>query len=314
LGVVRNQGKVKVKARPRGSITLWAWAISITVHLIVFSAFAIAKFSKSQTQGKQQPIPVAKVSEVKRLLETASIITKPKIKKATPNQLAKNTQKMLPTKQIFESAKSKSQELESFSIAPHSQDPFSLPSNSKLPYERIEFFGSFTNQRKICYLIDCSGSMRGVFGQVQKKLRDSIASLQQDQYFCIIFFGDNRLLEFENGQMRRATQKAKSAAYDFIESANPAGQTNALAALERAVQIPDNNGAGPSVIYFLTDGFELTTEDVPMFSQKITNLLRRFAPKTVINTIGFWPQDTDCKMLEIIARQSGGEFILVKDN
>lgn len=111
--------------------------------------------------------------------------------------------------------------------------------------------------------------------------------------------------------MLRAGEKAKSAAYDFIDSIQPAGLTNAPAALERAVQIRDGRGISPSVIYFLTDGFELTAKGTQIFSQKVADLLKRFAPTTRINTIGFWPQSSDRKMLEEIARQSGGDFILI---
>ena len=193
-----------------------------------------------------------------------------------------------------------------------SQGIFSFAESGILP-KGVEFFGSWTDQRKVCYLVDCSGSMQGIFGRVRKKLKESIGNLQPDQYFYIIFFGSEKLFEFGNGRLLRATREAKSAACEFIDSARPAGRTNALVAMERAVKVRDESGHSPAVIYFLTDGFELTTKDVPRFSQKIVNLLKRFAPATKINTIGFWPQSQDRRMLETIARQSGGEFILVTD-
>ena len=100
--------------------------------------------------------------------------------------------------------------------------------------ERIGFFGSFTERRKICYLVDCSGSMRGVFRRVRKELKESIGNLQRDQYFHIIFFGGGRLIEFSNGRLLRVTEKAKFSACDFIDSVEPVEQTNAL---ERGMQI-----------------------------------------------------------------------------
>jgi hypothetical protein len=136
-------------------------------------------------------------------------------------------------------------------------------------------------------------------------------NLQPDQYFCIIFFGGDRLFEFSDGRLLRATQKTKSAAYAFIDSIQPKGQTNALGALERSVRIRDSQGGTPSIIYFLTDGFELAAEDACRFSQKIANLQKLFAPTARINTIGFWTQGDDREMLQAIARQSGGEFVFV---
>jgi hypothetical protein len=86
-----------------------------------------------------------------------------------------------------------------------------------------------------------------------------------------------------------------------------------MAALERALQIRDESGDAPSLVYFLTDGFELTSRNAQRLPQKMANLLRRFAPDTKINTIGFWPAEDDRKMLKIIAEQSGGEFVSVTD-
>jgi len=290
-------------------VAFWAWVASIAVHLVVLTAFGVVKFSRCKVQVEQRPPPMAKVSRIKKLIAAAPIIPKPKIKKSAESRFARGTNKSLPTNRIFGVLKAGSQNLGDLLEPVHSQSVLSLPSGADLP-PRIEFFGSRTEQRKVCYLVDCSGSMRGTFVQVQKKLKESIGNLQPDQYFYIIFFGGDSLFEFGDNLLR-ATQKAKSSAYDFIDSIRPAGQTNALAALERAVQIRDGSGVSPSLVYFLTDGFELTTEDAQRFSQKIANLLARFAPRTRINTIGFWPQGDDRKMLEAIAKQSGGESVFI---
>ena len=303
----------RVKVRWSGSVTFWAWAVSIAVHLIVLTTFGIVKFSQSNApnQDKQQPIPMAKVSQIKKLMQTAPVIPKPKIARPARDQMAGSTSGLLPANQVFSTAK------------PYSQNPVNLakasvsqvvsPSGIANLSPKVEFFGSWTEERKICYLVDCSGSMQGTFGRVCKKLVESVKSLQPDQYFYIIFFGGDKLFELGSGRLLRATEENKSAACNFIESVQPAGQTNAIAAMERVVQIRDGRGAGPSIVYFLTDGFELTTEDSQKFAQKVTLLLKQCAPRTRINTIGFWPQDNDRKMLETIAQQTGGEFVVVAD-
>ena len=76
-------------------------------------------------------------------------------------------------------------------------------------------------------------------------------------------------------------------------------------------RIHDGKGGRTSLVYFLTDGFELTDKDATAFPQRIANLLERFAPMMRINTIAFLPQAGDRKMLEAVARQSGGEFVWV---
>jgi hypothetical protein len=302
-----NQGMVS--SRRGGSVALWAWAVSIVLHLAVLAALGVVKFSRSEAGDKQQPVPMAKVSQVKKLIEANPVIPRPKIKKLTGDRFRKSSHKLLPANQIFETTKPGSQSPCDFTKPSAPTGEFSK-SGADLP-RGVEFFGCRTDRRKVCYVVDCSGSMQGIFGRVQKKLRDSITALQQDHYFYIIFFGSNRLFEFGDGFLLRATEQTSSAACDFIESIRPAGKTNAMAALERAVQIRDRRGLSPSIIYFLTDGFELTTEDAGKFSQRITNLLKSFAPTTKINTIGFWPQSNDRKMLEIIAEQSGGKFVRI---
>lgn len=295
-----------------GSVTFWAWTVSVGVHLAILTALGFAKFPWSKPESRQQPIPITRVSRVKELMQAAKIIPKPKMSKPDVKRFDGTSEAKSSLVCVFDGIKPNPESLGDLIRTQGPQSVFSLASGRVLP-QRIEFFGSSAGGRKVCYVVDCSGSMQGVFGRVRKELKDSIRKLQQDQYFDIIFFGGDKLLEFGGGRVLRATDGSKFAAYGFIDSVRPSGQTNAMAALERAVQIHDAGGLGPSVVYFLTDGFELTEQDTQETSEKITNLLKRFASGTRINTIGFWPQSNDRKMLETIARESGGEFVLVTD-
>jgi hypothetical protein len=180
-----------------------------------------------------------------------------------------------------------------------------------LPSHKTEFFNSFTDKRKICFLVDCSGSMQGTFGRVRKELAESINSLLPEHYFSLIFFGSGRLFEFEDGLLVRASDKVKMSALAFIESIKPAGQTNAMQALQEAVRVCGGNS---SVIYLLTDGFELTLQDTDRFAQQICNLLKTFAPQANVNTIGLWPQDEDFTLLKALASRTGGECVIIREN
>lgn len=291
----------------------WAWGVSIAVHLIVLAAFGAAKFSRFTPAGNQLAAPMAQVTQIKKLIHANPIIPKPKVKKPIETILTHKTAPLVSAGRILGTTRPNSEGVGKFVRSSVPASKLLVPDSRLLP-RGIEFFGSWTDQRKVCYVVDCSGSMKGIFGQVQKKLKDSVESLQPDQYFCIIFYGNNKISEFGDGRLVRATGKAKSAAYDFVDSVRPAGSTNTMAALQRAVQIHDARGSSPSVIYFLTDGFELVSEDSHKFSKEIARLLKRFAPTTKINTIGFWPQSQDRKLLETIARQTGGEFVFVGDD
>ena len=297
-----------------GSVTFWAWTASIAVHLVVLTVFGVVRFSHSRAGDKQRLTPTARISRVEKFIQASPVTPKPKVKKPVREDIAKAREQLLPASPIFNTPKPAVRDFSNSSSPASSVGRGgSAASGVSLP-NRVEFFGSWTEERKVCYAVDSSGSMRGMFRQVRENLKKSIEALQPDQYFYIIFFGGKELLELGSGRLLRATPKAKSAAYDFIDSVQPAGQTNALAALERAVQIRDSSGNSPAVIYFLTDGFELTTENTRRFSQRISNLLRKSSPKTKINAIGFWPTKGDRKTLEAIATQSGGEFVLVCDD
>ncbi len=288
----------------------WAWMTSIAVHLIVLTAFGFVRFSQSEAQLAQGPAPTAIVSRIREHARSAPVIPKPKVKRSVKDLSVEKKGRLLPKNPVFGPAESRLRDWPNLAKPSALGSGFSLLSINDFAHT-VEFFGSSTDERKVCYLVDCSGSMRGMFGLVRGKLIELIGQLQPDQYFCIIFFGGNELIEFGNSRLVRAAGQAKSAAYEFIDSVRPAGQTNALKALERAVQVRDRTGVGPAVIYFLTDGFELTAEDKQRFSQRVANLLVRFAPNTRINTVGFCPLGEDSKVLKVIAEQSGGEFVFI---
>lgn len=314
-GFFCNQPK-SFLTRRRGSVAFWAWIGSIALHLIVLTAFGLIKFSQPKTPLQELAIPTAKVSRIKELIEASPIIPKPKIRKpikSAPAGRMDTSAARLAAERIFGTAKPEHQGLGDLVKPSGSQSAYTFPESMVLS-NKIEFFGSFTDRRKVCFLVDCSGSMHGVFRRVQIKLKESIGDLQPDQYFYIIFFGGGRLFETGGGKLVRAGEESKTAAYEFVDSVRPAGRTNALSALKRALQISDEAGAGTSVIYFLTDGFELTNKDAEEFSGKVADLRKIFAPTTKINTIGFWPQLNDRRMLESIAKQSGGECVVVGDD
>lgn len=294
-----------VASRRSNGAAFWAWITSIAVHLMVLTCFGFVTFSRSEGRMVQGPAPTAKISRIKKLTTSAPLVPKPKVKRPAKAISVKDEGRLLSVNPVFGAAKSRSRNLANPSF---SADGLSLAGAGAFA-RAIEFFGSSTDKRKVCYLVDCSGSMLGVFGRVRTKLAESIARLQPDQFFCIIFFGGDRLIEFGGGSLVRATEQAKSAAFEFIDSVEPAGQTDALTALERAVQVRDRMGMRPGAIYFLTDGFELTTEGRQRFLHKTANLLARFAPGTSINTIGFCSLREDRKILSMIAEQTGGEFV-----
>jgi len=305
-----NQGAVK---KGRG-VKFYALAVSVCVHAVALSIFAAVKITQS-APVPLQTTAVVSISRAAALADRAAVTPKPKINPVDKSRpIVKTTGKgqSASVRPVFD-VPTRDYRQQAEEIRQPVRSEVSAAGSAGMLPERAEFFGSVAQGRRICYVVDCSGSMQGLWQQVQKGLCESIGQLQPDQYFCVIVFGAGSILESSGGKMVRATEQAKKDAYSFIDSLRPAGTTNALAAMQQAVKIRDETGVGPSLIYFLTDGFELSEQDNYRFAHQVATILRSFAPKTQINTIGFWPAEQDRKLLETIAKDSGGEFVVVGD-
>ena len=290
------------KPRNTGGITLWAWFVSIVLHLILLVIFASVDFSQYSRQRSSVVRLTPGRAQIKTIIESKPVTPKPKIRKIFTHDAASVMKRPLdiplksPTKPLYDTDH------------PPSADT-DLVVGTDVWSQGVEFFGQFTDVRKICYVVDCSGSMHGRLGLVKQQLKESIASLEPDQFFYIIFFlqGD-KLLESGDGFLMRATTKTRTAANDFIESVRPAGTTDPLNALNRAMQIRDYSGRSCGLIYFLSDGFDLERTGAETFADQVEKLRQRLAPSVKINTIGFWTQKADRQILETVAERSGGQF------
>jgi hypothetical protein len=302
-----NHGMVK----KRRGVKFYALAISVCAHIVGLSVFAAVKMTQTPA-APLQPAAVVSINQARQLAQEAPVTPKPKV--ITPlgrdsKIIRKNELPIIahqnpePITQFLQPASVQNQQV----IKPQTEQP----ANVEQAAAQVEFFGSPSVGRRICYVVDCSGSMQGLWERVKAELVDSIGQLQQDQYFCVIVFGAGSILETNGGKMARAANSVKNESYNFINSLNPAGSTNALAALQQSIRVRDATGQSPNVIYFLTDGFELSEQDGLRFAHQVMTMLRSFAPKTQINTIGLWPSETDKSTLETIAIQSGGKFTLI---
>ena len=305
--------------KKRWGVKFYALAVSVLAHAAALSIFAAVRLTQSQAATHSQTTAVVSVSQARIYAERPTVTAKPKVVSAGEEQrIVKSAKQGLSgnLRPVFESAKQDSQwprqapespQVDSFDDAVNRPDDLA---DDRTTTGQVEFFDSPAAGRRICYVVDCSGSMQGLWGQVRVELCESIGRLQPDQYFSVIVFGAGSILESGGGRMVRASERAKKEAYEFIGAVQPRGATNAQAAIEHAIKIRDGAGEGPSVIYFLTDGFELSEQENWRFAHQVETMLRNNSVKTQINTIGFWPDERDRSLLEKIASQSGGRFTL----
>ncbi len=296
------------RSRSFGSVTLWAWIISLSLHGLIFaglsgyrpacfgsdSRIAASGTGIDHTQTRLRRLPPPPVTRKPQVRKLVSIHQQPSVR---PIPIDLPAPVSVPVDAAFEPSLPSS----------------SAPGDAGFFTEATEFFGQLSADRKICYVVDASGSMLGRFDPVRDQLRQSLASLAPDQYFYIIFFQDgDKLIESANGRFVRASPASVQAAYEFIASIRPKGGTNAVEGLRRGMSIRDSAGQGPGLIYFLTDGFDLEQNGVEGFARRIENLRKTLAPRTKINTIGFRAEQTDLQILRDIAAASGGQFSSVE--
>jgi hypothetical protein len=274
---------------------------SIVAHLICLGIFYSLNFSMKPTQSiSTEPAILSSVITDYQ----SPILPKPNITKnksiafnnfIIPENLEKVESPVIQQKNINDIAKNKD----------------FIPENITLDLfdkENIKFFQSSTKTRHICYVIDSSGSMHGNFAFVRENIINSINSMEADCYFFIIFFGNGRIIQFENN-WTRANLSAKNKAKNFIESIKPAGQTNSVSAIKTAIDICAQNNKA-STIFFLSDGFGFADNSVDVFGN-IKNHIINSKP-VVIHTFGFARQNQDEMILEKIAKLTGGYYNLIK--
>lgn len=282
--------------------------LSVVFHIILLSIFAFVRFSSKPAIVHAAVSPIAKINAVNRLIEKAQVLPKPKVISSAFSERG-----IYPA--IEETANIKKPPLPAIAeeqsrtlaakaaISDSSFDTPKITGNTR-------FFGNPVNQKRLCFVVDCSGSMQGIFEKVKAQLKDSVRSLEPDSYFHIIFFGDNQLYSFDSNSLVRASTPTKQKAVEFIGRIEPKGRTNAAEAITNAMSALSLAQKSPDVIYFLTDGFNLSDNDNGD-NYLLTTLLafrNEHCPKTIINTIGFWPKAKDKVILTQLAQMTGGTY------
>ena len=283
-----------------------ALGASLLVHVVLFGVFAAIEFTQPQSEAVGAGISQSQIS---RIVQKPSITAVPKVKSISSGRSSLQSLDELDVNitGILESHVPEPAGNTEFEI-----QPVVLPDVQAGYSETVEFFGCSTSGRKVVFVVDTSGSMLGFLGQVKEQLKNSIANLEPDNFFYVIFFGNDSISELGDGKLLRATPSSKNKAYAFIDSVQAGGKTNALDAIERAMRIKDGSGNAAQQIFFLTDGLDVEGEYRQKFSVHLKNLRKTLAPNARINTIGFWMEDEDKQLLGQMASETGGSFTYVE--
>ncbi|MHC4761719.1 MAG: vWA domain-containing protein [Planctomycetota bacterium] len=271
-----------------GKVCYWALIFSVAAHSVTLAVFTGVTLS-GETQKEVLPKPVISLQMIERVVAQPTPRPKPRIEPIAEPVVQSEPEQppLIPGPQPTEpTVVDTSLEADS----PQTNTPIANPQA-----DEVEFFGQKSMVRRVCYVVDCSGSMYGQMYQVKNQLKKSILDLNSRQSFSIVFFMEGQtVLTSDGGTLAPATARAKSTALELIESVRPSGSTDAEHALEVAMRLKNASGEGVEAVYFLTDGFDLDSTH---------------ASNTVLHTIGFDAQPQDCQMLRRLAQNTGGAFI-----
>ena len=195
------------------------------------------------------------------------------------------------------------------------------------------FFGLQADGNIFCFVVDCSGSMRGEPFQATKlELLKTISQLKPNQRFCVFFFSqklfpmslESPALESQPSESQPSESQPLAAAMVAEENMRPVAAyatPENFVRLQRWMEtIPIGNGGPPNQalkmaielepdsIFLLTDG--VTRSDVAGYLQKTNRQEDEFEGPQVrcpVHTIGFYSRDGE-GLLQRIASENGGQY------
>jgi Mg-chelatase subunit ChlD len=168
---------------------------------------------------------------------------------------------------------------------------------------RSSLLGAGGNAHHVVYVIDCSGSMIGLFDEVRRAVLLSIGRLNEDQDFHVILFTQGRAIENAPQRLVAPSEVNKLQAAEFLASARAAAQSDPIPALRRAFEVLADAGDGGKLIYLLSDGV------FPDGPAVLATIHARNRDKDVhINTYGCGGDPVGAALLERVARETGGLF------
>jgi hypothetical protein len=191
--------------------------------------------------------------------------------------------------------------------------PYGTPGGgdgSMLP--KSEIYGVGGNADKVVFLVDTSGSMIGVIGDVKSKLKSAINTLHVGgkdhavmQFNIIMFSDESDPRTCFKGGMALATEANKKIALDFVDDAVASGGTLPMPAIKKAF----SQNPRPQLMYVMTDGFD----NVASFDEVI-NAFKDGTKDgyTHVNCIQFQGDDPDVKLedvLRTISKNGNGKYI-----
>jgi hypothetical protein len=186
------------------------------------------------------------------------------------------------------------------------------PAEPNANEKRATFFGTSAKTQKVVYVVDASGSLIDTLPDVIKELKRSIARLDEQQEFTVLFAQADEVIEIPaKGKLKRATPSNKDSAVKWIDTGSgnvvPKGTSNPIKALQAALIYR------PDMIFLLSNN--ITGQGRFNLDQKqlLASIARANFGKSKINTFQFLYADPLSERgqkgaMERIAEATGGVY------
>lgn len=299
--------------------TFWALSSSVAIHVIALLLLCVIKL-KSADHEQFLIVPLASVYSPMKEVVPEPVTPKPAI--VMPQIIEPD----LVTTNTHEKGSYESQVISSFPEpeeipqpipnidSTREQPQLSIDENvHPLPQQGTVFFKHRCTANQICLVIDCSGSMKGIYPQVLAQIKSFVSGLAPNQFFSLVLFGNGIVSTLDGQKLLQASTSNINTAINFASSFSPSGTTNAQDALNAAFSLRDYQGRSAQQIYMVTDGFELVGSNSKNKSKAVGDLLNNCPKETKITIIAFWPESGDLELLDAIAAKTGGDVVLIKD-
>lgn len=288
-----------------GSRGTLGWVISGLLHLLIIAAFLIASTGNDTPSTPARVIPTSTFEHQSEPLQAEPIIDNLKVEPLTPLPMSVEPADLSA--------------LPDLAPTPALAAAIAVPAGSSSSYvfaanalatnaTSSRFCGVVATGDRICYVIDCSGSMVMAFDYVRRAVQRTVAALNPGQYFHVIFFAGGDPIQIMPPQLRRANLHQRRAALDFIKNTpltnvptNNAAWQALISALRTAFTIATPAQQGVQTVYLFTDG-EFDNARIAAFLAQMQQ--DRRSP-VIINVIACGSRDNEPFLRQLAANHNG---------
>ena len=307
MKMMRTAGKTG-----QGAGRLFGWAASLTVHLLLAGILLSVSVQDGSPGNSAKRIPHSSLAQSNEPLQLEPLIDDLHLE---PAQADWQRLEMADQSQLDQPPQPVPDQADALTVAQSEPGALDWQVPAGGGSYRSQFCGAGGLGTRLCFVVDCSGSMVMALDYIRAELKRSIAGLSPGQYFSVIFYATGEPRELAPGRLVRASAGNRDSAISFVDKASlsPVGSTReaceaVVAALEAAFAARNSRGGHVELIYLLTDG--------EYDGQKVidaVNQLQRGRPQPAAISVVACGSPDNKGFLQELAEKNRGQFRLVTD-